>query len=377
MFCIMRQMVKQLILEHVGLSSDALDPVIPACCTLLMEKYTDYESAKLQLDALIGQLNPDDLTDFGNHLIKKAMAIRKAESADVIEALEGSEGESNSEKPKKTGNSIAERKKQRMLEKIRKIIRPLVPPDALAPNEKDLMPSSLAFEGYTLQNTLHVDAFLYNDDEIIDEYCDKGFLARDYCSKCGSRELLPLNYISHSISDVQARFIYEHILPSDMSDMCIVDVGSRLGVLLYYGFLFSNAPKITGVEFNPFFADIQNKVITRCGMSKRLQVIVSDIREQKDLLAKADVVFLNNVFDAFIKKEEQLELWKFVLTSITKKGTIIISIPPIEEALKLEEISKEQLDVTRYFTKTSFEIPLNIDEEFEEEISGLASYKVN
>lgn len=42
------------------------------------------------------------------------------------------------------------------------------------------------------------------------------------------------DYISHSISDVQARFIFDHILPSDLSHATILDVGSRLGVLLYY-----------------------------------------------------------------------------------------------------------------------------------------------
>lgn len=39
--------------------------------------------------------------------------------------------------------------------------------------------------------TLHVDAFLY-DEEHIDELEDQGLLARNYCRDCGSRKIEPL-----------------------------------------------------------------------------------------------------------------------------------------------------------------------------------------
>jgi hypothetical protein len=39
--------------------------------------------------------------------------------------------------------------------------------------------------------TLHVDAFLYDDDSI-EELTEHGLLARNYCRDCGSRKTEPL-----------------------------------------------------------------------------------------------------------------------------------------------------------------------------------------
>jgi len=342
-----------------------------------MDEKITYEDAKISLEKIITTLNKDDLIDWSNHLIKKALQIRKAESAELEdqddEALTGPE-----EKPEKPVTSIAERKKQRVLEKIRTTLRGSLPQFALAPNEADLMPTSLAFEGYTTQNTIHVDSFLFPDDEIIDEYCEKGLLARDFCTKCGGRDIQPLNYISHSISDVQARFIFDHILPSDLSHATILDVGSRLGVLLYYGFLYSNAPSLIGVEFNPFFVEQSNKVISKCKMGTRVKVIGDDIKNQKELVASADVVFLNNVFDAFVDKPQQIELWKFLLSSITKKGTLIITIPSIETSLEMNEVTTSDLDPFKYLEKKEVAVPFaaSMDEEYLEEIKELFVYIV-
>ena len=41
-------------------------------------------------------------------------------------------------------------------------------------------------EGYTPENTVHVDGFLYDDDEV-DRLCDEGKMSRAVCSDCGSR----------------------------------------------------------------------------------------------------------------------------------------------------------------------------------------------
>lgn len=106
-----------------------------------MDDKITYEDAKNTLEKLIATLNKDDLLDFSNHLVKKALHIRKTEGAELAEEDEDlTEHEKKSEKP---ATSIAERKKQRMLEKIRTLLRASLPPFALAPNEVNLMPSSL------------------------------------------------------------------------------------------------------------------------------------------------------------------------------------------------------------------------------------------
>ena len=44
-------------------------------------------------------------------------------------------------------------------------------------------------------STVHVDGFLYSDDEV-DELCDEGRMSRNYCMKCGSHQVHPLSMLS-------------------------------------------------------------------------------------------------------------------------------------------------------------------------------------
>ena len=44
----------------------------------------------------------------------------------------------------------------------------------------------------TSMTTLHVDAFLY-DDEAIDDLVEEGKLSRHYCKKCGSHQVAALS----------------------------------------------------------------------------------------------------------------------------------------------------------------------------------------
>lgn len=86
---------------------------------------------------------------------------------------------------------------------------------------------SLKFVGCTLQNTYHVDGFLYPSD-VVDEMSDSGQLPTYYCSKCGSQSIEKLSkllllfsfqsalisiiffkaYISHSATVNQLKFIF-------------------------------------------------------------------------------------------------------------------------------------------------------------------------
>ena len=43
--------------------------------------------------------------------------------------------------------------------------------------------------------TVHVDAFLY-DDEDIDRLCDEGRMSRNYCCDCGSHNTAPLSKLT-------------------------------------------------------------------------------------------------------------------------------------------------------------------------------------
>ena len=107
--------------------------------------------------------------------------------------------------------------------------------------------------------TVHVDSFLYDEDEV-DSLCEEGTMSRSFCLACGSYRTAPLgqnaviciifvvthvmsrpadqlsssvaDFISHSFSISELRFLFENVLP-DLSGRVLVDVGSRLGAVLY------------------------------------------------------------------------------------------------------------------------------------------------
>ena len=64
----------------------------------------------------------------------------------------------------------------------------------------------------------------------------------------------------------------------------------------------------------------------------RINVIHGDIQDQADLLRKADVIVLNNVFEFFVDSDLQVKIWH-LLKLMLKKGCQIVSLPPLNQAL--------------------------------------------
>jgi len=274
-----------------------------------------------------------------------------------------------------------EQAKEKTLDDIRLHLREKLPPNAIAPTEKTHLPSSGSFSGFTPQNTLHVDSFLYPNDDVIDENCDKGLLQRYYCKDCSSRNVAPLEFISHSMSVTEAKFIFTHILPN-MAGKIVVDIGSRLGVVLYCGFLYSKTFTLYGLEFNKELADLQTEVVKKFAMGNRVKIRCDDVKNCADILKDADAVILNNVFDAFIEPQSKIhEIWEFVLNSVAKPGAMIIADPGLEEAMKNANVPQEvQTKLMANFAKVSIEEKLaeaaeSEDDEAEEELSSICVYK--
>ncbi|XP_042311912.1 uncharacterized protein LOC121924639 isoform X3 [Sceloporus undulatus] len=141
--------------------------------------------------------------------------------------------------------------------------------------------------------TVHIDAFLY-DDDYIDSLCERGKMSRNYCLTCGSHQTAPLEFISHSFSLMEVKFLYQHVLP-DLTGKVLVDVGSRLGVVLF-------------------------------------GVVNADICTQASLLQNADVVIMNNVFEYFLDRSEQARCWEFIYQNVRKKGSLLVTIPSLEKS---------------------------------------------
>ncbi|XP_010891265.1 uncharacterized protein zgc:109986 [Esox lucius] len=209
------------------------------------------------------------------------------------------------------------------------------------------------------QPTIHVDAFLY-DEETVDALCEEGKMSRNYCLNCGSHRTAPLEFISHSFSVLELKFLFQHVLP-DLTGCLVVDVGSRLGAVLYGGYLYSSAARLVGVEISAEFVRLQNMAVEKYGFSDRIQVIHGDISTQDSLIQNADVLIMNNVFEYFLQPTDQIKAWHFIVQNFRKKGALLVTVPSIQEALSLLQgafnlsqwVEEVPLDYSVYLGKDS------------------------
>ncbi|XP_036398691.1 uncharacterized protein zgc:109986 [Megalops cyprinoides] len=238
-----------------------------------------------------------------------------------------------------------------LLQSIAEDLRTCLPLDAMLPSE------SLAI-GKTQQNpkpTVHVDAFLY-DDETVDSLCEEGKMSRDYCLQCGSHSTAPLGFISHSFSALELRFLFQHVLP-DLTGRVLVDVGSRLGAVLYAGHLYSSAAQLVGVEISAEFIQLQKMVVEKYGFTDRIQVTHADIRTQASLLQNADVVVMNNVFEYFLESKDQIGSWHCISQNVRKKGALLVTVPSVQEAIAALPGNNGVIDIHEWLE----EVPVNYD----------------
>jgi len=75
-------------------------------------------------------------------------------------------------------------------------------------------------------------------------------------------------------------------------------------------------------------------------MDDRIEIVSGDILKCMDIVANADVVIMNNVFDAFVAKEELDPLWKAILSAL-KKGAQLVTYPTLASSLTNGQMSDE------------------------------------
>ncbi|GAB6023151.1 hypothetical protein CHUAL_007231 [Chamberlinius hualienensis] len=181
------------------------------------------------------------------------------------------------------------------------------------------------------KHTVPVDAFLY-DDFMLDQLCEEGKLKRNYCKDCNSTNTSPLTFISHSMSKRRLQFLFMSLLP-DLQGKTVLDIGSRLGTVLYGAYNYGNARRIIGIEMNSDFCDLQRRMIDKYSMADRIQVVCDDIRNRPDLIQEADVIIAHSVVDFFLPQEDHLNFWKFLYENSKQSGKFLITTPSIDRAL--------------------------------------------
>ncbi|KAK3563190.1 hypothetical protein QTP86_018217 [Hemibagrus guttatus] len=224
-----------------------------------------------------------------------------------------------------------------ILQSIADDLRCSLPLEAMFPSET----MAIQKTQHNPKPTMHVDAFLY-DEENVDSLCEEGKMSRNFCLSCGSHRTAPMEFISHSFSISELQFLFLHVLP-DLSGKLVVDVGSRLGAVLYGGYLYSMAAQLVGVEICEEFVKLQTMTMEKYGFSDRIQVIHADICSQAVLLQNADVLIMNNVFEYFMDPKDQVRAWQFISQNFLKKGALLVTVPSIQEALmSLQETNDTQ-----------------------------------
>ncbi|XP_011557087.3 uncharacterized protein LOC105387971 [Plutella xylostella] len=228
------------------------------------------------------------------------------------------------------------------LVKIGKAIKKIVPLSAELPDENIAPPTAGDQSDCTVANTCHVDGFLYDDDET-EQLVKKGLLKRYYCLDCHSRNIKDLIFISHSMSRITMQYTFKVLLPRDLDEKQILDVGSRFGNILYGAYYLTNASHIIGVEINQKFCDIQKQIMSKFSIdSNRVKMINSDIMECQDIISNSDIIILN-ALDFFVDTEQHRQIWKFCKKSF-KKGSYLVTTRCVTELLESLNICEELSD---------------------------------
>nr|CAB3238974.1 dnaJ homolog subfamily C member 4-like [Phallusia mammillata] len=218
-----------------------------------------------------------------------------------------------------------------ILDNIAEDLRQIVPFEAILPSETLFTPVSGVNADCDEVVTLHVDSFLF-DDDYIDHLVENNKFSRNYCLDCQSRKTKPLTFISHSASKPVINLIFKHCLPN-LYSKTLIDVGSRLGPILFAGYLYSSAAKIIGIEINKEFCHIQEQVAQKYGMMDRISIINDDVLNCSALLSTGDVIILHNVFEFFTEASKLEQMWTFVSQTLRRSGQLILTCPSLEESL--------------------------------------------
>uniref|UniRef100_A0A0N5BI03 Arsenite methyltransferase n=1 Tax=Strongyloides papillosus TaxID=174720 RepID=A0A0N5BI03_STREA len=227
-----------------------------------------------------------------------------------------------------------------ILDSIASRLRDMVPVDATLTSENVIFQETGPDSDCKPNTTIHVDAFLY-DDEFMEYMIEEGTIQPHYCVDCLSSNIQRKNFISHSLSTLQQRYIFNFLLPqfTSFENKIILDLGSRMGAVMYGANIYSGGKsKVIGIEMNKDWCKIQREIISsEKDLLKKnndgivdIEVVEGNILDYANILNSADIITMNNVFSFFNDKKEQKKLWKFVFQNL-KSGALLVHNPKLDD----------------------------------------------
>ncbi|XP_059062047.1 uncharacterized protein LOC131854880 [Achroia grisella] len=228
-------------------------------------------------------------------------------------------------------NKSALNSSEKCLIKIANTIKKLVPFEAELPSENIVPPTIGNLADCTKESTCHIDEFLY-DHNTVEDLTQQGKIKRHYCVDCNSRNIKELTLISHSLSRQTLLYIFKFLLPKDLENKQFLDLGSRLGAVIYGAYYLSNATNIVGVEINKECCDLQDTIVGQYSMDNdRIKIINADILDRSDIVQNSDIIVIN-CLDHFVNVDIHREIWYFLKKHL-KKGSYVITVRSIADTL--------------------------------------------
>ncbi|CEF64164.1 Methyltransferase domain-containing protein [Strongyloides ratti] len=226
-----------------------------------------------------------------------------------------------------------------VLEAFASRVRDMVPVEATFNSENVIFQESGPDSDCKKNTTIHLDAFLY-DDQLMEYMIEEGIIQCYYCLDCLSSNVQKKTFISHSLSILQQRYIFNYLVPqfTTLEGKVILDLGSRMGAVMYGANIYSNGKsKVIGIEMNRDWCNIQREIIggEKEALKKNsdgevdIEVVEGNILDYANILNKADITIMNNVFSFFNDIEEQKKLWKFVFQNL-KNGSFLVHNPKLD-----------------------------------------------
>uniref|UniRef100_A0AC35U9K1 DOT1 domain-containing protein n=1 Tax=Rhabditophanes sp. KR3021 TaxID=114890 RepID=A0AC35U9K1_9BILA len=276
------------------------------------------EKAKAQFEKIVKSLPPIDKMLFAEH-IKNCVDLteKESEGCDV---------------------RVMQRNPKDLLQIFSNELRKIVPSEGIFESENIHFNTSGPDSDCIPFSTIHVDAFLY-DDDMMDDMVENDEIRTYYCKNCKSDNVEKKTVISHSLSVLQLEYIFEYLLHAHclIKDMSLLDLGSRMGGILYAANLYK-AKKVSGIEICKEFVNTTNKIIKDLNPilekdedgNVNIHVLQKDILDCAETLRESNIVTANNVFSFFNEPTKQLNLWTFLFQNL-KEGTIIVHNPELEK----------------------------------------------
>jgi len=108
-----------------------------------------------------------------------------------------------------------------------------------------------------------------------------------------------------------------------------VDIGSRLGNMLYLGLLHTSCQRWIGVEMDAFFVGLSRKITRMFGLSDHVRIVEDDIANRSSLLHHAKLVAFFNSFELHVSRERHRQLLRYLTDTVSQRDQYLLTCPSL------------------------------------------------